>query len=98
MEAIPSQANLHLMSYSFRRQRVVLLLQVLLVAWFAGPTAAVEADQTLKLKYGWNAVWLEVEPTDASGGSLTCDHKPHTRHPLTSQNSRRAGAQRSRER
>ena len=73
MEAIPSQANLHLMSYFFRRPRVVLLLQVLLVAWFAGPVAAVEADQTLKLNYGWNAVWLEVEPTDASGGSLTCD-------------------------
>lgn len=73
MEAIPSQANLHLMSYFFRRPRVVLLLQVLLVAWFAGPAGAVEAEQTLKLNYGWNAVWLEVEPTDASGGSLTCD-------------------------
>ena len=61
------------MSHSFRRPLVVLLLQVLMVAWFAGPAGAVEADQALKLTYGWNAVWLEVEPTDASGGSLTCD-------------------------
>ena len=28
--------------------------------------------QTLNLAHGWNAVWLEVKPTDASGGGLTC--------------------------
>jgi hypothetical protein len=58
---------------SFFRPLVVLLFRLLLVAWFSGGAAAVETDQTLKLNYGWNAVWLEVEPTDASGGSLTCD-------------------------
>jgi hypothetical protein len=61
------------MSFSFRRPLVVLLLHLLLVAWCVGPAAAVEADQNLKLSYGWNAVWLEVEPQDASGGHLTCD-------------------------
>ena len=61
------------MSYSFRPPLAVLLLQVLIVAWLAGAARAVEADQTLKLNYGWNAVWLEVEPTDTSGGGLTSD-------------------------
>lgn len=28
---------------------------------------AVEYDQTLSLDYGWNAVWLEVEPRDTNG-------------------------------
>ena len=72
-KARPSQANRPLMLPSFRPPLVVLLLQVFLVAWWVGPAAAGEADQNLKLTYGWNAVWLEVEPQDASGGSLTCD-------------------------
>lgn len=68
-----SQANRYFMSYSFRPPLVVLLLQVLMVAWLAGPAGAVEADQALKLNYGWNAVWLEVGPVDKEGRTLTCD-------------------------
>jgi hypothetical protein len=30
-------------------------------------------SQTLPLRYGWNAVWLEVGPVDADGQALTCD-------------------------
>jgi hypothetical protein len=34
---------------------------------------AANYNQTLALSYGWNAIWLEVEPRDASGSAQTAD-------------------------
>lgn len=38
-----------------------------------GPACAAGFRQTLPLRYGWNAVWLEVGPVAADGQALTCD-------------------------
>ncbi|NIP96002.1 MAG: hypothetical protein GWO24_22220, partial [Akkermansiaceae bacterium] len=53
--------------------RSALLLQVLLAAIFLRPAAAAEVQQTLQLNYGWNAVWLEVEPRYAVGDTVRND-------------------------
>ena len=34
--------------------------------------SAAEADQTLALKYGWNAVWMEVGPVNDKGEAKKC--------------------------
>jgi hypothetical protein len=34
---------------------------------------AASFGQSLQLRYGWNAVWLEVGPVDKEGRTLTCD-------------------------
>ena len=52
------------------------LSAVFLIACLAvGITGAMAASvtQTLSLRYGWNAVWLEVSPVDGEGQALTAD-------------------------
>lgn len=46
-------------------------LLVLLLAFGSLPANAVEYGQTISLSYGWNAVWLEVEPRDTNGLMVT---------------------------
>ncbi len=55
---------------SFRCTVVSLLAGVVALA---APVSAQTADQTLTLTAGWNAVWLEVEPVDASGRTKTAE-------------------------
>lgn len=50
-----------------------LILQALLAALFLCPVGAGEVEQRVNLDYGWNAVWLEVEPRGADGETLTAD-------------------------
>jgi hypothetical protein len=38
-----------------------------------GLACAASFSQTLQLRYGWNAVWLEVGPVAADGQALTCE-------------------------
>lgn len=38
-----------------------------------GLACAASFSQTLQLRYGWNAVWLEVSPLNAEGQALTAD-------------------------
>ena len=49
----------------------------MIVCWAAAQTCSLASaagfSQTLPLRYGWNAVWLEVGPVDADGQALTCD-------------------------
>lgn len=40
---------------------------------FPWAARAVETSQTLKLVYGWNAVWLQVAPVQADGTAMTVD-------------------------
>ena len=60
---------------AFRRFRP--LFQFLIVCWAAAQTcslaSAASFSQTLQLRYGWNAVWLEVGPVAADGQALTCE-------------------------
>ncbi len=49
------------------------LLVTLLGFLVAGPVAGATRTQTLALKVGWNAVWLEVEPLDESGSLQTVE-------------------------
>lgn len=50
---------------------------VTLAAWVAlsafNRARAAESRQVIPLSYGWNAVWLEVEPVDGVGRPLTAD-------------------------
>lgn len=46
---------------------------LILFTWGSRDLQAVEATQTLKLRYGWNAVWLEVSPMDDQGHARTAD-------------------------
>jgi hypothetical protein len=48
-------------------------LTVVLSAVLAPSLLAVETTQSLPLRYGWNAVWLEVGPADENGQALTAD-------------------------
>jgi hypothetical protein len=49
-------------------------LFAILLGWLAaGPAFAADYSQTLSLRYGWNAIWLEVEPRDSEGSPLTAD-------------------------
>jgi len=61
--------------YAFRRFRP--LFQLLIVCWAAAQTcslaSAASFSQILQLRYGWNAVWLEVGPVAADGQALTCE-------------------------
>jgi hypothetical protein len=50
-----------------------LLLTVVLSVVLAPSLLAVETTQSLPLRYGWNAVWLEVGPADENGQALTAD-------------------------
>jgi hypothetical protein len=50
-----------------------LVLQALLLAILLRSANAADTTQTLNLCYGWNAVWLEVEPRGVDGGVLTAD-------------------------
>ena len=49
----------------------------MIVCWAAAQTCSLASaagfSQTLPLRYGWNAVWLEVGPVDGDGQALTCD-------------------------
>lgn len=49
---------------SFRRAAGTALASLLLAS---GNALAAETSQTLSLSYGWNAIWLEVEPRDTNG-------------------------------
>lgn len=53
-----------------------LLSTASLIACIASLIASVSAasvSQSLHLRYGWNAVWLEVGPVNGEGQPLTCD-------------------------
>lgn len=53
-----------------------LLFTASLIACIASLVTSVSAasvSQSLHLRYGWNAVWLEVGPVNAEGQPLTCD-------------------------
>lgn len=50
-----------------------LLLTVILSVACVPSLLAVEITQSLPLRYGWNAVWLEVAPVDGEGQARTAD-------------------------
>ena len=59
---------------SSRRGRVLQSIVMGAMAWWSmQPGWAVDQTQTLNLSYGWNAVWLEVEPRGTNGNLLTAD-------------------------
>ena len=45
----------------------------ILFMWGSRDLQAAEATQSLNLRYGWNAVWLEVSPVDDQGNTRTAD-------------------------
>ena len=49
------------------------LILCVLMLQTGGLACAASFSQTLQLRYGWNAVWLEVGPVDADGQTLTCE-------------------------
>ena len=53
--------------------RLPVLFWCLAVMIFPWAARAVETSQTLKLVYGWNAVWLQVAPVHADGTAMTVD-------------------------
>ena len=56
-------------------QRFAYSVFILVTCLAAGTTEAIAASvsQSLPLRYGWNAVWLEVSPLNAEGQALTAD-------------------------
>ena len=61
------------MTFSFLRLAICIPVRVILFLFFVPTALAVSTTQSLPLRYGWNAVWLEVSPVDVDGQALTAD-------------------------
>jgi len=60
----------HRSEHAFSPGRTLLYFGFFALLALTSPARAATQVQTLNLAVGWNAVWLEVEPTDASGDRL----------------------------